>query len=609
MNNLVNKFLSLIISSSKSLVIAADKDELFKYPEIVQICEQKGFKLLFAESQIDVRIKFELEMRESAVNIILIASPDYILLPDIEKCVHFVKIGLKDLFPHLSLEIIKNLDFELLKQLSEIKQYEKLGDEDTLKFIFHNLFQVNFENLKSPANKESLLASLTVILSGELDINGAIQNFLASTTKKYFPELTKDNLSKTEVFAFLQSKWELFLNGNTEINFREYKLQNSINHLFVGGKLSPILVDEEKYLAHTKSFPFGVITDLQSNVDNQFANVLDYLEKVENELENYEQWFKLIYVLSKAMLLSFETDKVELKERFAEISDAVNAKFQNFIESKYETLFSLSGIKKPIVVSRILEHIKFNSSPKKALFVIDGMNYWQWLIIEERLKKEGVSVKSGVTCAFIPSITAWSRQVIFKGAKPDLAADNSKEEKLFRQYWENNGISDFQIDFIKKGMVGDSTGLNPSHSNKILGIVTNDLDDLMHGTVIGNIQLKQNTELWLDKSNFIEVIKQLKESSYTIFITADHGSIETKGVKNFKLRDKIGSISRSKRHIHFSNESMLANFQEQNRTLDFGVFGLSAYLKNNEAFTTEDVSVVTHGGSHFWEVLVPFIEI
>ena len=609
MNNLVNKFLNLIISSSKSLVIAADEDELFKYPQFVQICEQKGFRLIYAESQIDARIKFELEMRESADDIILIAPPDYVLLPDIEESVHFVKIGLKDLFPHLSLEIIKNLDFELLKQLSEIKQYEKLGTEDTLRLIFNNFFQVNYENLKSPANKESLLTSLIVILSSESDINAAILNFLASVTKKHLSELTKDNLSKTKFLAFLQMKWEFFLDGSTEINFADYKLQNNVNPLFVSGKLSPVLVNEEKYLAHTKSFPFGVITDLQSNVNNQFANLLLYLEKAENELGNYEQWFNLIYILSKAMLLSFETDKPELKERFASLSNAINDKFQNFIESKYEELFSLSGIKKPAVVSRILEHIKFNSSPKKALFVIDGMNYWQWLIIEERLKSEGISVKSGVTCAFIPSITAWSRQAIFKGAKPDLTADNSKEEKLFRQYWENNGINNFQIDFIKKGMVSDSTDLNPSHSNKIFGIVTNDLDDLMHGTVIGNIQLKQNTELWLDKSNFIEAIKQLKESEYTIFITADHGSIEAKGVKNFKLRDKLGSISRSKRHIHFTNESMLANFHEQNPTLDFGIFGLSAYLKNNEAFTTEDVSIVTHGGSHFWEVLVPFIEI
>lgn len=587
----------------------ADTDGLFKYPEIIQICQEKGFKLLFAENQIDARIKFELEMRESSDHIILVVPPEFDPLPDIEECVHFVRLSLEDLFPQLNSKTIRGLSFEALKQLSEVKLYDQLSDEATLRFLFINLYQINYENFKNPPNKEFLLASLITILSDETATNDAISHFISSITKKYIPELSVKNLSENNLLTFLQTKWQLFLDENREINFSDSNLQTSINSLFISGKLKLVLVNEEKYNSLAKSFPFGIRTNSKENVNNQLSNLLVYLEKPENDFENYEHWFKLISILSKAMLLSFEADKPELKDRFTKVTDLINKRFQHFIELKYHGLFSLSGIKKPAFVSRILENIKFNSSSKKALFVIDGMNYWQWLIIEERLKREEINVKSGVTCAYIPSITAWSRQAIFKGAQPDLTTDNSKEEKLFRQYWENNGVSSFEIDFIKTGMMSDSGNLNLPDSNQILGIVTNDLDELMHGTVIGNIQLKQNTELWLDKSNFIDVIKNLKETGYTIFITADHGSIEAKGIKNFKLRDKLGSISRSKRHIHFRNGSMLDNFKEQNPTLDFGTFGLSVYLKNNEAFTTEDVSVVTHGGSHFWEVLIPFIEI
>ncbi len=63
---------------------------------------------------------------------------------------------------------------------------------------------------------------------------------------------------------------------------------------------------------------------------------------------------------------------------------------------------------------------------------IDGMDYWQWQIIAERLNKEKIQVKSGVTCAYIPSITSWSRQSIFRGSLPDLSMNNSKEEQMFR---------------------------------------------------------------------------------------------------------------------------------------------------------------------------------
>jgi len=48
---------------------------------------------------------------------------------------------------------------------------------------------------------------------------------------------------------------------------------------------------------------------------------------------------------------------------------------------------------------------------------------------------------------------------------------------------------------------------------------------------------------------------------------------------------------------------------EQNRNLEIGVNGTSIYLKNKDAFEQEGVRVVTHGGSHFFEVLIPFIEI
>ncbi len=609
MSNLVSKFLGLITSSSKSLVIAAGDDQIFDYPEITRICEEQGFILIRAEDSLSVRINFELEMRDSSEKILLVAPPDYYPLPDIEKCVHFTQINLEELLPRLSPKMIKGLSFESLKQLSEIRQYEKLSEEKTLRFVFESLYQINYDNLKKSSVKEYLLSVLITVLLEKDGANAVIIDLLLSLSQKYFPEINASLLEEHNFLSFLQIKWESFLNGSDEIDFAVYQLKNSLNHLFATGKLSAVLVNEETFLARVQSFPFGVDTDANKNTDEQFSNLLSYLESEKSNLETYEQWFGLIPVLSKTMLVSFESADHELKERFKKVGDFINHKFQNFIENKYKGLFSLSGVKKPVVVSRILEHIKFNASPKKVLFVVDGMNYWQWLIIENRLKREEVAFKSGATFAFIPSITAWSRQSIFKGSEPDLTANNSQEEKLFRQYWGHYGISDFQIEFIKSGMTGESSSLEIPDFVKIMGVVTNDLDELMHGTVIGNIQLKQNTELWLEKGNFIDCIKQLKKSGFTIFITADHGSVEARGIKNFKLKDKLGSLSRSKRHIHFSNQTMLMNFEEQNPAIDIGISGTSVYLKNEEAFTTENTSVVTHGGSHFWEVLIPFIEV
>ena len=46
-----------------------------------------------------------------------------------------------------------------------------------------------------------------------------------------------------------------------------------------------------------------------------------------------------------------------------------------------------------------------------------------------------------------------------------------------------------------------------------------------------------------------------------------------------------------------------------NTTIEVGKKGLSLYLKKQEAFTNENSQVITHGGSHIWEVIVPFISI
>jgi hypothetical protein len=143
----------------------------------------------------------------------------------------------------------------------------------------------------------------------------------------------------------------------------------------------------------------------------------------------------------------------------------------------------------------------------------------------------------------------------------------------------------------------------------VLGLVCNDLDDIMHGSVLGNAQLKTTTEQWIQKSKFVEIVSALKKNGFQVFITSDHGNIEATGIKNLTLKDKVGAISRGKRHLHFTNSILLKNFQEQNSTLQVGIKGLSVYLKGQEAFTNENTQVITHGGSHIWEVIVPFITI
>jgi hypothetical protein len=211
--------------------------------------------------------------------------------------------------------------------------------------------------------------------------------------------------------------------------------------------------------------------------------------------------------------------------------------------------------------------------------------------------------------AYIPTITAWSRQSIFKGNKPDLSEDNSREGKLFMDYWRASAYQEYQILYQKFNVDHPFNEVEINVNVDILGIVCNDLDDIMHGSILGNKQLANDTLQWIAKSGLIEIIKSLKEKEFKCYITSDHGNLEAVGIKNLKLSEKVGSISRGQRHIQFSNETMLRNFQEQNPNLNYGLRETSVFLRDQSAFTKEQNTIITHGGSHLWEVLIPFAEI
>jgi len=611
MNNWIEKYKKLIVSSHKKHIIVADQDNLFEYPELSQAFEKEDFTLIKANSCMDVRIQFELKARESESPYLIIAPSDYFPLPDIEERVNFRKIGLAQLFPNLDSKAIIGLSFNALSLLSEMKLYEELGYEKTLKFLLENLYNVDFETLTSSKAKERILNALITVFLEKNGINPPLSKFLSNVTKPYFPELVVVGLNKSNIIDFIRVQWQNFVNDSTSrINFSEPLLLKSLGYLFAFQFIKPVKVSFDKYQSFPKSLKIGVYVDEAGNNENELEGIIEYLNHELTGIEDIaDQWFKIIHLLAVAKLKSISTKNELLKDAFRKTEDSFNLRFQRFIENTYNSLFSLSGIRKPILVTRILEHIKSCPSNKKALLVIDGLNYWQWNILSTELAKVDISFSTSATLSYIPSITAWSRQAIFRGEKPDLASDNSKEGVLFETFWQNNGVPAYQVLYKKFGLKDPLSIDLISDDIKIAGLVCNDLDDILHGSILGDLQLKTSTEQWIMKSRIVDLIIALKEKGFQIFITSDHGNIEATGIKNLKIKDKVGTLSRGKRHLQFANELLMNEFIQQNEEITVGKKSLSVYLKNKEAFTIGNSLVITHGGSHFWEVIVPFISI
>ena len=495
--------------------------------------------------------------------------------------------------------------------LSNIKPYEELSHDKTLKFLLENLYNVDFDTLTNSKAKERILNALITVLLEKNGINQPLTKFLSTITKPYFPALVTKGLTKINLVNFIQEQWQSLLDkGNSVLDFNESLLNKSLGYLFAFEYLKPVQVSPKKYESFAKPLKIGIFVDQQGHNDNELEGLIEYLKQQLEIIEDIaDQWFKIIQIMANAKLKYLLSENEELKGSYQRIENSFNIRFQRFVDNTYGSLFSLSGVRKPVVVSRILEHINAKPAKKKALLVIDGMNYWQWNILGKALSNADINFTSNASLAFIPTITAWSRQAIFKGDKPDLSADNSKEAKLFATYWLNQGVPSFQIDF-KKFSVNDPIAIESiTPDTTVLGLVCNDLDDIMHGSILGNGQLKTSTEQWIVKSKIVNTISALKAKGFQVYITADHGNIEATGLKNLTLKDKLGALSRGKRHLHFTNETLLDSFMELNTSIEVGKKGLSLYLKKQEAFTTENSQVITHGGSHLWEVIVPFISI
>lgn len=231
-------------------------------------------------------------------------------------------------------------------------------------------------------------------------------------------------------------------------------------------------------------------------------------------------------------------------------------------------------------------------------------------MIKSKLDENGIEADHKLTYSWLPSITQLSRQALFKGSTPvsEYKQTPTNENKLWTAYWTKKNIPANQIDYKHS-----SYDFQPSVITKRLAFVDTTLDEKMHKCSTFE-ELYILTESWIRSEKLVELIKRLKTTGYNIYITTDHGNVQAKGWRNLRQIETFGankSGSRSKRHLEYYVDKSLADrFLNKNHGIKSNIKkeGAILYLQDNSAFTNED-SVVTHGGSHLTEVLIPFVKI
>lgn len=298
-------------------------------------------------------------------------------------------------------------------------------------------------------------------------------------------------------------------------------------------------------------------------------------------------------------------------DQWAKMSDEVenlNNGFQSFLKHKYINIVSSSVPPKdqaPRVVTQVLPFMAKQDAERTALIVVDGMNYWQAaMLADEIVERLHVDVKYDCIYSWLPSVTELSRQAIFRGDTPatDYAQNPHNEERLWRDFWKARHLTDHALYYQYDG------ALELSDYVTRVAYVTVGLDKLMHSS--NNFRyLYRSTQLWLQEDELIDNIKFLKAKGFKIFITTDHGNVEVEPLRILSSSEKVGTM-RSLRHITLSPYANADLFKSEwgDTVISIDGFERTFYPRDRYAFASK-AETVTHGGTHWLEVLIPFLTI
>lgn len=301
--------------------------------------------------------------------------------------------------------------------------------------------------------------------------------------------------------------------------------------------------------------------------------------------------------------------KCGVYEELDEQVQTINQTFQAWVDQSYFAQLNSNHLLRPKSVNKVLPYMMEKHQPddKVALVVIDGLAYWQYSLLQQSLRDAGFKANDSHIFAWIPTITMLSRQAIFRGDVPlqEYRQNPQSEQKLWTDFWTAHGVSRYALQYIS-----DKDEFAINEGVKRLAYVTVEMDEKMHSSSDYK-DLLSLTENWCPR--IVEKIKVLRSLDYTVYLTTDHGSVLSKGWRVISAVDKVFLYkdgSRGKRHLMYNNVEQKKGFCEKHEE-EIALLSRDKWLavRSNQCFEREGQQVITHGGSHFLEVVIPFITI
>jgi len=639
MNSWRDEIISTITPLDSPIIIASDPDGLLRDEIINKILRDRGYEILFYEDSITFRYLFETRYREqikqNLLKLILVvdASENQLrdILPyDVLKKSRIIVLSLAKIFPKLNYPLISEINTTELERLYQAyKSYrgEKLGERATYQYVLRVVYQIDQESI---LNQEDLLQQILEQKNRKIEIPPKFLAYLKEQLSRKTLEIENYEklLDEEKLYKFIQESWNNLVKGWNKqekidyLIFTNPEIRPHIINSFLVNILKPVPVENVNY--YPKWMHLGLKDSKAQSITSKIEQLLGRLQTLLQSTNfDHRDWQQIASIWAETIInkIKLEDDVSEnLKTRITETQKSIDKQFTPWILENHKSLYSLR-LRNPISINHVLYHFaKIINEKKVALLVIDGMSIDQYLTLRENIEKQKPGKYNFTFHAIysaLPTITSISRQALFSGMPPALFEESllttNREERVWVRYWKDRGINAVYKTGLMLQNVNEIVELQPLFAEKAIGIIINFLDKTMHGETLGTWGVHQAIMKWLKAGVFIDLLENLFNNGFEIYLTSDHGNTEAEGIGD--LREGCLPISKGSRVRIYENktfaEKALDRFPNAIITpkTDTGSNLYYLYAPDRKAFSVDRTLRVTHGGISIEEVIIPFVRI
>ena len=650
------------------LTVAADPDGLLLEEGILKEIAARGFELMPFDHHVAFRFAYESRYRSrwdsgelTDLVIVLRAGVSHMrALPhDLLQAGRQVSFALGEIFPNLSYPVIGTLDRSDLDSLYEaqtrVPPPRPLGEAQTLGFVLRHVFGIAAETIRQEPDLFQFLLSRHY---RELRIPPVLDKHLLRLLRQNplfeaWP-LSEISSDREAFFAFLQERWPSFLDRQTSddrsiheqsvpaetgslrfpgpmsIPFEHRNVRVYIDNLFLEGFLRPVTHPNADRLAGSWEIA-GIKTDPDADLKRRLERLLKVVEQsVPDGDARHQDWLAFARRWAHVNALVFGHDGGSVAEdtlaRYRSVRDRIDIAFTAWLKERFGTLHNQPPLPPvlthhvPRMLARTLEE---SADAKVAMVLMDGLSLDQWATVRGVLADQRPSLRfrEDALFAWIPTLTMVSRQACFSG-RPPLYFPTSihttdREPSAWRRFWLDEGLPAAAVDFAKN--LRDHPQLDHvaelvSHPRmRALGLVVDAVDRIMHGMTLGQPGMHNQVLQWTRQGFLAGLLDLLVEHGFTVFLTSDHGNIETRGCG----RPAEGSAAdlRGERVRVFPDPALRAQVKERfPDSIVWPPVGLpddyfALIAPGRSSFVRASEQPVAHGGITLEEVVVPLVQI